>query len=487
MNRLAGLSACELSLLLERREISAVQVLHDHLDRVDRLDGTIRALLRVNPEAEEEAREADRRLDGGEVGPLCGIPIVLKDNLATAGLATTCASRILEEFLPVRDATAVSRVREAGAVVVGKANMDEFGMGSSTENSAFGPTRNPWNPELVPGGSSGGSAAAVAARFAPLSLGSDTGGSVRQPASFCGVVGLKPTYGRVSRSGLVAYASSLEQIGPITGTVRDSAALLGVIAGSDPDDATCRARPVDDYESACEDGVAGLRICLPREYFEEGLDDEVRRIVLQAATVLENEGAIVEEASLPNARYAIPAYYLVATAEASSNLARYDGVRFGKRAETGGGLDRMYRATRGGHLGAEVRRRILLGTFALSAGYFEAFYGKAQRVRTLLKEDFARLFEAGVDLVLSPTCPTTAFRLGEKLDDPLSMYLSDIYTVTANLAGLPAISVPAGLSAEGLPVGAQIIGREFEEATILRAASVLEESLGRLDPKEGAS
>ena len=482
MSGCLGLEAGDIRERLRRREVSALEVVRECLARVEALDGRLHAFLRINPRAEEEASERDREMATGAGGPLAGIPVAIKDNLATAGLTTTCGSRILQDFVPLRDATAVARLRTAGAIVLGKTNLDEFGMGSSTENSAFGPTRNPWDLDRVPGGSSGGSAASVAVRMVPLALGSETGGSVRQPAALCGVVGLKPTYGRVSRSGLVAFGSSLDQVGSLAGSVADCARLLGVIAGGDPADSTSAADPVDPYEDASRRGVRGLRVGLPREYFGEGLDVEIDQAVRRAAAVLEKEGAIVEEMSLPHDRFAIPTYYLVATAEASSNLARFDGVRYGLRIDRGDGLRAMYRATRGAGFGAEVQRRIMLGTYALSAGYYDAFYGKALRVRTLLRKDFLDAFASGIDLLLSPTTPTPAFRLGEKVDDPLAMYLSDVYTATMNLAGIPALSVPVGLTRSGLPIGVQLTGADFGESTLFRAGAVLESVCGRFFP-----
>jgi len=481
MNTPPCLGTAHLRRALDERETTAYRITHDCLDRIDRFDGELNAFLRTNPDAVEEAEAADRRIEAGERGPLLGIPVAVKDNLNTAGLETTCASRILDGFVPPADATAVERLRAAGAVILGKTNMDEFAMGSSTENSCARPTHNPWDPERVPGGSSGGSAVAVAAGMAPLALGSDTGGSVRQPAAFCGIPGLKPTYGRVSRFGLIAFGSSLDQIGPLARGVRDLATVLETIAGPDPRDATCRDVPVDAYVAACERGVDGLRVGLPLEYFDEGLDPQIDRRVHEAAAVLEGLGARVEEVSLPLTRYAIPTYYLIATAEASSNLARYDAVRYGRRGTSGDGpqdLPEMYRATRGAGFGAEVKRRIMLGTYALSAGYHDAFYGKASQVRTLLTRDFVRHFEAGIDLLLAPTTPTVAFPIGDRREDPLRMYLSDVYTTTANLAGLPALSVPLGTHGGGLPVGGQLIGPAFGEVSLFRAGAALERHFG---------
>ena len=428
-----------------------------------------------------KAEEVDARVARGEeVGVLAGVPVAVKDNICIKGMRTTCASKILENFVSPYDATVVEKLKAADAVFLGKTNLDEFAMGSSTENSYFGPTRNPHDPERVPGGSSGGSAAALAAGEAVLALGSDTGGSIRQPASFCGVVGLKPTYGRVSRYGLVAFASSLDQIGPMAKNVKDTALLLNVISGYDPRDSTSAPVEVPDFTKALDEGIEGIRIGLPREYFAEGLEDEVREKVLEAVDILKGEGAEVVEVSLPHTKYAIATYYIVAPAEASSNLARYDGVKYGFRAE-GRDLYQMYCNTRSQGFGEEVKRRIMLGTYTLSAGYYEAYYLKALKVRTLIKQDFEEAFET-CDLLATPTSPTVAFRLGEKVADPLTMYLSDVYTVSVNLAGLPGISVPCG-SSDGLPVGLQLIGRPFDEETLLRVAHVVERSLkGRSEP-----
>ena len=421
------------------------------------------------------------RQPGLRDGALAGIPVAVKDNLVTADFPTTCASRILQDFRSPYEATAVRRLRRAGAVVLGKTNMDEFGMGSSTENSAFGPTRNPWHRERVPGGSSGGSAAAVAAGIVPVALGSDTGGSVRQPASFCGVVGIKPTYGRVSRYGLVAFASSLDQVGALGRTVRDTATLLEVVSGHDPRDATSVNRPVPPLAAACEREVRGLVVGVPREYFPPGLDPVVRRLAERALGALEGAGAEVRDVSLPHTRYAIPAYYIIAPAEASSNLARYDGVRFGRRCRGAGSTERLYELSRSEGFGTEVKRRILLGTYALSAGYYDAYYGRAQEARAVIAGDFDRVFGDGVDVLFTPTSPTPAFRLGERIHDPYQMYLSDVFTVPANLAGVPALSVPIGL-AEGLPVGGQLMAPHWREDTLLTAAAAIEAELGMVGP-----
>lgn len=446
-----------------------------HIRRTD-----VNAFITLDEEGALKAADAvdQKAVAGVPLGPLAGIPIALKDTLCTQGLRTTCASKILANFIPPYDATAVSCLRRADAIILGKLNMDEFAMGSSSENSHFGAVKNPHDPTRVAGGSSGGSAAAVAAGQAFMTLGSDTGGSIRLPASFCGVVGLKPTYGRVSRYGLIAYASSLDQIGPVARTVEDAALLLRVIAGHDPQDSTSARVPVPDYPSACQRGVEGLTIGLPKEFFAEGLQPAVRHAVMRGVEILEKNGACLREISLPiagHSAYAIAAYYVVATAEASSNLSRYDGVKYGFRADAENLID-MYIQTRSQGFGAEVKRRVMLGTYALSAGYYDAYYRKAQQVRTLIRRDFASAFET-CDVIASPVSPTPAFKLGEKLRDPLQMYLSDIYTVSVNLAGIPGISVPCGTSPAGLPIGLQLLGDAFAEETILRAAAVVEREL----------
>jgi aspartyl-tRNA(Asn)/glutamyl-tRNA(Gln) amidotransferase subunit A len=457
-------------------ETTPTEVTRAYLERIDRHDGTLRAYLAVGREqALAQAHAADERYRKGiPRGPLDGVPVALKDNLCTRDAPTTCGSRILDGFVPPYDATVVTRLREAGAVLLGKTNLDEFAMGSSTEHSAFGPTRNPWDPSRVPGGSSGGSAAAVAADLAAAALGSDTGGSVRQPAAFCGVVGLKPTYGRVSRSGLVAFASSLDQIGPLTKDVLDCALLLEVIAGSDPLDSTALAAPVPRYAAALTGDVHGLRLGVPAEYFGPGLDREVEGAVREAIGVLQKLGAVPREIALPTTDYGIAVYYLIAPAEASSNLARYDGVRYGRREPGAKDVIEMVSRTRAAGFGPEVQRRIMLGTYALSAGYYEAYYGRAQKVRTLVRRDFEQAFSQ-VDLIVAPTTPNVAFRHGEK-EDPLAMYLNDVFTVGANLAGLPAVSVRCGFTAAGLPIGLQFIGPPLEEARVLRAAHAYEQA-----------
>jgi aspartyl-tRNA(Asn)/glutamyl-tRNA(Gln) amidotransferase subunit A len=455
---------------------SAVEICRACLDRIDRLEPALHAFLTVTPErALARADELDRRARAGERLPLHGVPVAVKDNLCTRGVRTTAGSRMLDRFFPPYDATAVSRLEQAGAIVVGKTNCDEFAMGSSTEHSAFGPSRNPWDVSRTPGGSSGGSAVAVAAAAVPVALGSDTGGSVRQPAALCGVVGMKPSYGRVSRYGLIAFASSLDQVGPFARTVFDAALLLGVVAGADPADATSARLPVPEFTGALTGDIRGLRVGVVRATLDDGVDDDVRRAVTEALDVLRSRGAVLVDVALPHARFAIPVYYLIATAEASANLARYDGVRYGFRAAMGGDADlrRMYEETRAQGFGAEVKRRIMLGTFVLSAGYHDAYYVKAQQVRTLIRQDYEAAF-AQVDVIATPTSPTAAFPLGERVHDPLQMYLADVFTVGVPLAGLPAISVPCGFTRDLLPVGLQLVGRMFDEETILRVGDAYE-------------
>ncbi|HEC35468.1 MAG TPA: Asp-tRNA(Asn)/Glu-tRNA(Gln) amidotransferase subunit GatA [Anaerolineae bacterium] len=461
--------------LLDAGEISAVELTQAVLDRILAVDNDIRAYLTLTPEtALKQARPKGLRARPSGQSPLQGIPLAVKDVLCTAGVPTTCGSRILEDFVPPYDATAVARLKAARAVLLGKTNTDEFAMGSSTENSAFFPTRNPWDLSRVPGGSSGGSAAAVAAGACLGALGTDTGGSVRQPAAFCGLVGLKPTYGRVSRYGLVAFASSLDQVGVLAKDVTDTAILLGVIAGHDPLDATSVDASVPDYTAALTGDIQGTRVGVPQEYFIPGMQAEVEAAVRAALDQLADLGAEVIEVSLPHTDYALPAYYLIAPAEASANLARYDGVRYGLRVEQPT-LEATYEATRGQGFGPEVKRRIMLGTYALSAGYYDAYYLKAQKVRTLIKQDFDRAFEQ-VDVIVAPTTPTTAFRLGEKVDDPIQMYLSDVFTLAANLAGICGVSLPCGFDGEGLPIGMQVMGPAFGEETILRVAHAYEQA-----------
>jgi aspartyl-tRNA(Asn)/glutamyl-tRNA(Gln) amidotransferase subunit A len=465
---------------VQEGQTTAVAMAEAHFARIQKEDGQIGAFLTLSRErALQQADRMDRMAaEGKPLPPLGGVPVGIKDVMSTRGVRTTAGSKILDKYVPPYDCSAVAKLEAAGAVILGKMNCDEFAMGSSNENSGFHPVRNPRDLSRVPGGSSGGSAAAVAAGMAVATLGSDTGGSIRQPASFCGVVGLMPTYGRVSRYGLIAFASSLDHIGPLTRTVTDSAIVLGAIAGRDPMDSTSAEVPVPDYVSELEKPVRGLKLGVAKEYFGDGLDEEVRRAVEGAIDRLKSLGCEVVPVSLPHTPYAIPAYYLIATAEASSNLARYDGVRYSVRARGVKTLSEMYRRSRDEGFGAEVKRRIMLGTYALSAGYYDAYYLKAQKVRTLLTRDFDEAFQK-VDAILTPTCPTAAFRLGEKSNDPLSMYLADIYTVTADLAGIPGISVPCGHTREKLPIGLQILGKHFDEATILRIAHAYEQAMGR--------
>jgi len=436
---------------------------------MEEVDEKIHAYITVcRDSAVKEAAAADKRIKEGDATPLTGVPIAIKDIFCTKDVRTTCASRILENFVPPYDATVVRKLKEAGAVILGKLNMDEFAMGSSTENSAFFPTLNPWDTKRVPGGSSGGSAAAVAAGECAASIGTDTGGSIRQPASLCGVTGLKPTYGRVSRFGMIAFASSLDQGGPITRDVTDCAIMLKIIAGIDPLDSTSIDAPVPDYMATLKKEIKNIRIGIPKEYFIEGLDKDVSEAIKDAIGVFKKAGAELVDITLPHTEYAISVYYLVATAEASSNLARYDGVKYGLRIADKGLLD-MYKLTRDAGFGAEVKRRIMLGTYSLSAGYYEAYYKKASEMRTLIKMDFEEAFKK-CDIILTPTSPTAAFKLGEKIADPLTMYLSDIFTISCNLAGIPGISVPCGFTKENLPVGLQLLGKPLDEATLLRAA-----------------
>ena len=473
---LFDLTIHELSDKLQRRELSSMEVTRAALDRIESTESKVNAFITVTSGVALAAAEAaDRRIAAGEGDLLTGIPVALKDIFLTEGVLTTCGSRILENFIPPYSSTAWEKLNGQGAVLLGKLNQDEFAMGSSNESSAFGVTRNPWNPEYIPGGSSGGSAAAIAARQATATLGTDTGGSIRQPASHCGCVGLKPTYGRVSRYGVIAYASSLDQVGPVTRDVRDCALLLGAVAGYDAKDSTSVDLPVPEYTAHLAAGVKGLKIGLPREYFIEGLDADVRKSMDDAIATYLNLGAEIVDISLPHTDYAVASYYLIATAEASSNLARYDGVRFGHRNRDAKGLLDMYCRSRAEGFGAEVKRRIMLGTYALSSGYYDAYYLKAQKVRTLIQNDFLNAFEK-VDVILSPVAPTPAFRIGEKVNDPLQMYLSDIFTIPVNLAGTCGISVPAGFSGEGLPIGVQLIGRPFGEERILQAAYAFEQA-----------
>jgi len=468
----------ELRDLLDRKEVSVKEVVNSIYQRIDRVEEKIKAFVTITEDkALEMAEEAQKKLNSMEAQnskSLLGIPIAIKDNMCTKGIRTTCSSKILYNFIPPYESTVTSRLIEHGYVLIGKTNLDEFAMGSSTENSGFHVTRNPWDLERAPGGSSGGSAAAVASDECIAALGSDTGGSIRQPASLCGVVGLKPTYGRVSRYGLVAFASSLDQIGPITKNVRDAAILMNIISGHDPFDSTSVPLPVPDFTAVLGRNIKGMKIGIPREYFIEGMDKEVEISVKDAIRKLESLGAIPVEVSLPHTGYAVATYYVLATSEASSNLARYDGVKYGLRAEGKNLLD-IYMNTRAQGFGSEVKRRIMLGTYALSSGYYEAYYRKAQQVRTLIKKDFEDAFTF-VDIIVTPTSPTAAFKIGEKTADPLQMYLSDIFTISVNLAGVPGISLPCGFTSNNLPIGLQLIGKHFDEESILKVAYAYEQS-----------
>ena len=462
-------SIAELSMALQTGQVSATELTQHFLNRIDRLDGRLNSFITVTHErALEAALEADRRLSQGNAGPLTGIPIAHKDIYCTEGVKTSCGSRMLDNFIAPYDATVVEKFKTSGAIMLGKTNMDEFAMGSSTETSYYGPVNNPWDLERVPGGSSGGSAAAVAGRLTPGATGTDTGGSIRQPAAFCGITGLKPTYGRVSRYGMIAFASSLDQGGSLGRSAEDCALMLEVMAGFEQRDSTSIAREVEDYRAALDRPIEGLRIGLPKEYFSEGLDQGVANAVEDAVKVFRSLGCKVSDISLPKLHFSVPAYYVVAPAECSSNLARYDGVRYGYRCKDPLDLTDLYERSRGEGFGPEVKRRIMIGTYALSAGYYDAYYLKAQQIRRLISDDFRRAFER-VDVIMGPTAPTTAFQLGEKIDDPITMYLSDINTIAVNLAGLPGISIPVGL-VEGLPVGLQIVGDYFDEARLLNVA-----------------
>lgn len=476
---LLDLTAVELSEKIKRGEVSAPEAVEAVLEKIEQKEELLHCYVTLDREgALKRAASIQKKIQAGELsGPLAGVPVAVKDNLCTAGMRTTCSSNILSNFVPTYSAQAVENLEAAGAVILGKTNMDEFAMGSTTETSAFGVTRNPHDPEHVPGGSSGGSAAAVAAGECFFALGSDTGGSIRQPASFCGVVGMKPTYGTISRYGLIAYGSSLDQIGPLTKDVRDCAAVLELLATHDKKDSTSIAREDTDFTAALQGDVKGMRIGVPRDYFGEGLDREVKEKVLKAAEVLREQGAVVEEFDLSLVEYAIPAYYTIASAEASSNLERFDGIKYGFRAEGYEGLHHMYKKTRSQGFGPEVKRRIMLGSFVLSSGYYDAYYLKALRVKALIKKAFDEAFEK-YDVILGPAAPTTAPLLGKSLAEPIKMYLGDIYTISVNLAGLPAISVPCGKDSGGLPVGVQLIGDCFQEKKLLRAAYVYEQAAG---------
>lgn len=480
------LTAVELAVAIKNKEVTVREATEAVLAQIEANEDNYNCYVTVDKEgALKQAEEVQKKIDEGVLdGPLAGVPVAIKDNMCTEGLLTTCSSKILGNFVPTYSSEAVLNLQKAGAVILGKTNMDEFAMGSTTETSAFGPTRNPWNPEHVPGGSSGGSAAAVAAQECFYALGSDTGGSIRQPASFCGVVGLKPTYGTVSRYGLVAYGSSLDQIGPLCKDVTDCATILEVIASHDLKDSTSIERENTDFTSALVDDVKGMKIGIPRDYFGEGLDPEVKEAVLKAADVLKEKGAMVEEFDLSLVEYAIPTYYTIAAAEASSNLERFDGIKYGYRTEEYEGLHNMYKKSRSEGFGPEVKRRIMLGSFVLSSGYYDAYYLKALRVKALIKKAFDEAFSK-YDVILGPVAPTTAPKLGESLSDPIKMYLGDIYTISINLAGLPGLSMPCGLDSKGLPIGLQLIGDCFNEKKLIQTAFTYEKARGAFGRKEG--
>lgn len=473
------MTAVSLAAAIKNKEVTAIEAVHSILEQIEKTENTYHCYVTIDKEgALKQAAEIQAKIDAGEqVGPLAGVPVAIKDNLCTEGLLTTCSSKMLGNFVPTYSAQAVQNLQKAGAVIIGKTNMDEFAMGSTTETSAFGVTKNPWNPKHVPGGSSGGSAAAVAALECFCAIGSDTGGSIRQPASYCGVVGMKPTYGTVSRYGLVAYASSLDQIGPLCKDVTDCATIMEVLTSFDEKDSTSIKREDTDFTSALVDDVKGMKIGIPKDYFGEGIDREVKESVLKAAELLQEKGAVVETFDLSLAEYAIPAYYTIASAEASSNLERFDGVKYGYRTKSYEGLHQMYKKSRSEGFGEEVKRRIMLGSFVLSSGYYDAYYLKALRVKALIKKAFDEAF-AKYDLILGPVAPTTAPKLGESLIDPLKMYLGDIYTISVNLAGLPGISIPCGVDSKGLPIGLQMIGDCFKEKNIIRAAYAYEQARG---------
>lgn len=473
MNEIFDRTIVETRNLLRKKELTAVELTSLYLDRAKRLDGDLKSYLRITEDyALEMARDADRRMALGEDGPLLGIPFGIKDIFCTKGVETTCASQILKGFIPPYDATVIKKLKEASYVHLGRLNMDEFAMGSSTENSSYQTTKNPWDLNRIPGGSSGGSAAAVAAGLCAASLGTDTGGSIRQPAGLCGVVGMKPTYGRVSRYGLIAFASSLDQIGPLTRNVTDCAVVMNALAGYDPMDSTSIPQPVPDFTEYLGRDIKGLRVGIPKEYFIEGMDPDVKKTLQDSLSVFERHGGVLVDVSLPHTEYAVATYYIICTAEASSNLARYDGVKYGLRSEGKDIID-MYKKTRMKGFGKEVKRRIILGTYVLSSGYYDAYYRKAGKVRTLIRRDFDEAFKE-CDIIATAVSPTTAFKVGEKMEDPLTMYLSDIFTIPVNLAGLPAMSVPCGFDTSGLPIGLQIIGKPLDEAMMMQAAYVFE-------------
>jgi len=478
LNELKGTDYIE---MVRQKKVTVEQVMIDIFNQIDRVDEKLKAYLRINRKgALEEAKTIDQKIkNNSKIPPLAGLPVAIKDIICTKGIETNCASKILQGFVPPYDATVIRKIKKAGAIIIGKTNMDEFGMGSSNENSAFQVTLNPWDITRVPGGSSGGSAVSIAADEALMALGTDTGGSIRLPASFCGIVGMKPTYGRVSRYGVIAYASSLDQVGTLTKSVKDAALMMNVISGHDDMDSTSADIPVPDFLDSCREGIKDLKFAIPREYFKQGLNAEVKDSVMKAINTFSELGGKVEEVSLPNIEYALPAYYLIGMAEASSNLAKYDGVQYGLRTGDSNNLEDMYKKTRSTGFGPEVIRRIMLGTYALSSGYYDAYYLKAQKVRTLIKKDFDDVFKK-FDIILSPTSPVPAFKVGEKMDNPLTMYLTDVYTMPVNMAGLPGLSINCGFTAKDtLPIGLQIIGRAFEEEKILRVAYNFESHSGK--------
>ncbi|MBK7889638.1 MAG: Asp-tRNA(Asn)/Glu-tRNA(Gln) amidotransferase subunit GatA [Bdellovibrionales bacterium] len=473
-------TSSEIAAAVKNKKVTALEVTRHFMNRVQTLDKQINAFVTVNEKAEEAAKAVDAKIASGkDPGALAGVPVAVKDLLCTKGLRTTASSKILGNFIPPYSSTVVSRLEAAGAITIGKTSLDEFGMGSSNENAASGIVRNPWNPEYVPGGSSGGSAAALSARMASAAIGTDTGGSIRQPASFCGLFGIKPTYGRVSRFGIIAFASSLDQAGPMAHSTGDCALMLETISGSCSHDSTSASLEVPKWSQLLKDDVKGMRIGLPREYFAEKLDPDVDRVTKEAIEALKARGATTVEISLPLVKHAVPVYYLVATAEASANLARYDGMRFGHRSSNAahGDLDDLYSRSRGEGFGPEVKRRIMLGTYALSSGYYDAYYAKASQVRRLIRDEFLKAFES-CDVILSPVCTSPAFKIGERINDPLEMYLNDIFTTSTNLAGLPGMSVPAGYSSKGLPIGVQLMGRHWDEAKMFNVSLAIENALG---------
>ncbi len=476
------LTITQLRQMLDQKEISAVELTQGYLNRIAALDGDVQSYITVTPErALEDAKIAQKKIDAGQAGALCGIPLAIKDNICTDGIRTTCASKMLEDFVPPYNATVMEKLKIQNTILLGKTSMDEFAMGGSTQTSAFAKTKNPYDFGRVPGGSSGGSAASVAASLAPAAIGSDTGGSIRQPAAFCGVTGLKPTYGRVSRYGLVAFASSLDQIGPIANNARDCALLLGAISGFDPHDGTSSKHAVEDYTAKLGKEIKGMRIALPKEFYADGIDDGVKTAVMQAAKTYEKMGVQLIECSMPSLKYAVAAYYLIASAEASSNLSRYDGIKYGHRSKVGDTFQELICNSRSEGFGDEVKRRILLGNYALSSGYYDAYYGKAMALKQRIRSEYAHIFES-CDVILTPTTPTVAYGIHENISDPAKMYQADICTVTVNIASLPAVSTPCGYDASGMPIGMSLIGKQFDEATILQVADAYEQQFTPVAP-----